>query len=382
MGKQKICIIGGSLTGLATAISLSRLDCNIDLIASNFENNIRSSRTLAISENSLNYLNKLNIFNSTKQELWPCSIMKLYTQSKDKKFLELFEINNNSKSKKILYMLKNSKFKNQMISKIKKIKSINIKSNNKINEVYSSGHLKCIKYGGKEYKYNLVIVCTGSNSFLVNKLFGNQFINNSYKEKSITTILKHNSLENNIARQIFLNNEILALLPVSNTKTSIVWSVKNDLYKKNDKIIKEKIKFYVKDFIGKISFTEKIESKDLNFLICKNYYKDRILLFGDALHVVHPFAGQGFNMTIRDLESLEKILYKKLNLGLDIGTADILEEFSSKTKPRNFIYSMGIDLIKNTFSFKKFRNNVLKILNKSNIAKNMFYDIANQGFKF
>ena len=279
-------------------------------------------------------------------------------------------------------MLKNSNFKNQMISKIKKIKAIYIISIIKFNEVYSSGHLKCIKYGGKEYKYNLVIVCTGSNSFLVNKLFGNQFINNSYKEKSITTILKHNSLENNIARQIFLNNEILALLPVSNTKTSIVWSVKNDLYKKNDKIIKEKIKFYVKDFIGKISFTEKIESKDLNFLICKNYYKDRILLFGDALHVVHPFAGQGFNMTIRDLESLEKILYKKLNLGLDIGTADILEEFSSKTKPRNFIYSMGIDLIKNTFSFKKFRNNVLKILNKSNMAKNMFYDIANQGFKF
>ena len=48
--------------------------------------------------------------------------------------------------------------------------------------------------------------------------------------------------------------------------------------------------------------------KSLNFLIRNKYFEDRILLFGDSLHVVHPLTGQGFNMILRDLASLEKIL--------------------------------------------------------------------------
>ena len=59
-------------------------------------------------------------------------------------------------------------------------------------------------------------------------------INTSYQETAITTILKHNSFKNNIVRQIFLNDKILALLPISNDKTSIVFSVKNDLKKISD----------------------------------------------------------------------------------------------------------------------------------------------------
>ena len=61
MEKQKICIIGGSLTGLATAICLSELDCEIDLVTGNLEKNLRSSRTIAVSENNLDFLNNHKI---------------------------------------------------------------------------------------------------------------------------------------------------------------------------------------------------------------------------------------------------------------------------------------------------------------------------------
>ena len=54
MKKQKICIIGGGLTGLITAISLSKLNCEIDLIIDNFSKNLKSNRTIAISNSNLN----------------------------------------------------------------------------------------------------------------------------------------------------------------------------------------------------------------------------------------------------------------------------------------------------------------------------------------
>ena len=177
------------------------------------------------------------------------------------------------------------------------------------------------------------------------------------------------------------------MLPISNNRTSVVWSVKNNVYNINELNFKKKIKSYANEYLKNIQFKNIIEYRKLNSLIRKRYYHNRILLFGDALHSVHPFVGQGFNMTLRDLLSLENTLSNKINLGLDIGSSDILSEFSNETKPRNFAYLMGIDLIKNSFSlknkkFQEIRNNIIKILNKSNFTKDIFINIADKGFKF
>ena len=382
MEKQKICIIGGNLTGLVTTIALSKLNCQIDLITGNVNQNYQSNRTIAVSENNFDFLNKLNIKKSLIKEVWPCSIMKLYTEIKNEKFSKVFELNNDNKQKKVFYMIENSKIMKLMTSKIRQIKSISIKSHKKISEIFTSGLLKSVKINNNKFKYNLIIVCTGNNSRLVKNLFSNQIIENFYKEISITAILNHSSLKNNTARQIFLDNGILALLPISNTKTSIVWSIKENIKEKNNFLLKKKIKFYVKNYLKDIKFATNIEYKNLKFLIRNKYFQDRTLLFGDALHVIHPFAGQGFNMTLRDLASLKKILNKKINLGLDIGSLDILSEFSDEIKPRNFAFSIGVDFLKNSLSFKKLRNNALKILNRNNFAKNIFFNIADKGFKF
>ena len=308
--------------------------------------------------------------------------MKLYAEVKNGNFSEIFELNNDNKKKKIFYMLENSKMTKLMMNKIKEIKSISVKSHKRIYEIVNSGLLKSIKFDNSTPKYNLIIICTGSNSDLVKNIFKDQVIENSYKEVSVTTILRHESIKNNIARQIFLNNDILALLPISNNETSIVLSVKKSISRENDLLLKKKIKFYAEKYFKKIKFLTKIEYRDLNFLVRNKYYKDRTLLFGDALHVVHPFVGQGFNMTLRDLVSLEKILSKKINLGLDIGSSDILSEFSDETKPRNFIFSVGVDLLKNALAYKKLRNDILKVLNKSNFAKNLIFNIADNGLRF
>ena len=393
MEKQKICIIGGGLTGLITAIALSRLNLKIDLITGNINQDIKSNRTIAISQNNYDFLKKLKIFKFSKKEFWPCSKMKLYTEAKSKEFNEIFELNRDKKqNKQILYMMENSIIIKHLIRYIKKKKTISLQTQKKISGITPSGLLKSVKFKSKDNsKYHLIIMCTGSNSHLAKTLFNDQSFEHSYEEVSITTTLKHSFVKNNVAKQIFLNNEILALLPISNTKTSIVWSVKKNIADKNkgkkNLFLKNKIKFYIKDFIKKAKFISNIEFKNLNFFIRKKYFQDRVLLFGDALHQVHPLAGQGFNMVLRDLASLEKTLTNKINLGLDIGSSDILSEFSEEIKPRNFVYSIGIDFIKNCFSFEKkifkdFRNKIIMELNKNNFAKDQFLNFADKGLKF
>tara|TARA_Y100000590_G_scaffold4227_1_gene5589 strand:+ start:7881 stop:9041 length:1161 start_codon:yes stop_codon:yes gene_type:complete len=385
MKKQKICIIGGGLTGLITAIAISKLNIDIDLITENINQKSETSRTIAISQNNLDFIKKLDIFNKENKKLWPCSKIKLYSEIKNNKFPEIFEINNNYREKEqVLYMLKNSTLKKEMIKKIRKINSISIINNKIISKISSAGSLMGIKLSNRTNKYNLIIICTGSNSTLVKNNFSQSSLEHTYEEVSVTTIIDHNYLKNNIARQIFLDDEIMALLPLSNKKTAIVWSIKKKIFKNDDDLIKKRIKFFTKNFLSNIKFLNKIEYKNLNFLIRNKYYKERILLFGDALHVVHPFAGQGFNMILRDLGCLEKIFAKKIGLGLDIGNSDTLNEFSDETKPKNLIYSVGLDALKKTFSLKNQlikdkRNNLLRILNSNNFTKKIFYRIANSG---
>ena len=388
MGKQKICIIGGGLTGLITAATLGKLNLEIDLVTGNLNQDFKSDRTIAISQNNFNYLKRLNIFKFKKEEFWPCSVMKLYKQD-EKKFTKIFELNN---KKQVLYMIKNSNIMKNLIQSIKKNKSISLKTNQKISSIISSGLLKVVKFKNKSSaKYNLIIICTGSDSNLVKNIFNEKVFKHSYEEISGTTILQHKPIQNNIIRQIFFHNEILALLPISNTKTSIVWSVNKNLMKKykskNNLLFKKKIKFYTQTYLKRIKFFNNIEYKNLNFLIRKIYYKNRVLLFGDALHVVHPFVGQGFNMTLRDLATLEKSLRVKINLGLDIGSLDVLSEFTDERKSANLIHSLGINFIKEVFSVKKkslknLRNIFIMRLNNNNFLKEIFFNFADKGFKF
>ena len=382
MEKQKICIIGGSLTGLVTAISLSKLNCEIDLITGSSIKNLKSSRTIAISEDNFHFLNKLNIFETLKKKIWICSKMKLYTEVNSEEFSEIFELNKEGKNENIFYILENSKIMSLMLNKIKKIKSISLKKNKIVSSINNSGLLKSVKFNNNISKYSLVIICTGYNSSLVRNIFNDKMIENLYKEFAVTTIINHKPFKNNIARQIFLDESIFAMLPISKTKTSIVWSLKNFMKEKNNSFLKKRIKIYASKYLKEIKFNSKIEKNDLNLLIRNKYYLNRTLLFGDALHSMHPFIGQSFNMTLRDLICLEKILEEKINLGLDIGSSDVLSEFSDVTKSRNFSFSIGSDILKNVLSFKKARNDIFKILNKSNLAKNIIFDVADKGLRF
>ena len=116
------------------------------------------------------------------------------------------------------------------------------------------------------------------------------------------------------------------------------------------------------------------------------YYNKNILAFGDLLHRVHPLAGQGFNMTIRDLKTLIQIIKEKINLGLPLD-GSVNEEFEKKLKHKNYIFSSGIDLIHEFCNLeRKFNNNILskslKIISHNPTINKTFKRIADTGGLF
>ena len=133
----------------------------------------------------------------------------------------------------------------------------------------------------------------------------------------------------------------------------------------------------------KIIKMNKPDCFELKSMSMRSYYHKNILAFGDLLHKLHPLAGQGFNMSIRDINELSKIIKKKISLGLDLDSS-IFCEFEKKTKHKNYLFSNGIDLIYEFFNFENTINSQvisksIKFLNNNKLINKFIIKSADKG---
>jgi 2-octaprenyl-6-methoxyphenol hydroxylase len=162
-----------------------------------------------------------------------------------------------------------------------------------------------------------------------------------------------------------------------------VYSAHN-LNRRKDENIKELIQH--KNFNYKISHVEEINSFELKSFNLRSYYHNNILAFGDLLHKVHPLAGQGFNMTIRDIKVLSQIIKKRLDVGLLLDSS-VNSEFQKKIKHKNFIFSNGIDLVHEFFNIERktktnFLSKSVKLIGNQPSINRIFTKIADRGVLF
>ncbi len=357
---MRVCIIGSGLTGLALAKALVNQKINVDIFFKSKTINISKTRTLGISKSNVKFFNE-NIINIEKI-VWKLNKIDIYTENlKNEKIIQ-FEDN----TEYLFSIVKNYKLYESLIKNLKKSKFFKkIKLNRNINHE----------------NYNLIIN-TDNYNFITKKYFSKKIIK-KYNSKANITVIKHDKILNNVATQIFTNKGPLAFLPVSNYETSVVYSIKSQNMNKNE-TINDLIHQY--NFKYKIKKIEKIEAFELSSLNLRSYHYKNILAFGDLLHRIHPLAGQGFNMTIRDIKYLINIINHRINLGLPLDYS-VNYEFEKKIKHKNFIFSNGINIVHEYFNLEsKSKSSLLsksvQALGNNSSVKKMFAKIADEGLIF
>ena len=172
MKKHKICIVGGGLTGLVSALVLSKKGLDIDLLVENTSSKDKDLRVTAISEKNMEFL-KSTINNINLKLFYPVKKINLF-----------FEINNQTKNflnfdenKNLMFFFENRLTKEYLTKLLKKtkirvqkktIKSIDLAEN----KVYSNFSSK---------SYDLLVLCLGSNSSIYQRITGNRAIKRNYK---------------------------------------------------------------------------------------------------------------------------------------------------------------------------------------------------------
>ena len=79
--------------------------------------------------------------------------------------------------------------------------------------------------------------------------------------------------------------------------------------------------------LGEIKVLDKPRAFPLGYFVARSFIAERLALIGDAAHVIHPIAGQGLNMGLKDVAALAEVVVDAARLGIDLGQADVLERY-------------------------------------------------------
>ena len=152
-----------------------------------------------------------------------------------------------------------------------------------------------------------------------------------YPQTGIVTTVQHERQHCGIAVEHFLPAGPFAILPMTGNRSSLVWTEQAELAPRlvglPDADFAAEIAARFGDFLGAVEPVGPRWTYPLGLMLAERYVADRLALVGEAAHVIHPIAGQGLNLGIRDVAALAELVIDARRLGLDIGNAEMLARY-------------------------------------------------------
>jgi len=363
-----ILIIGGGLTGLVSAYALSILKKNI-IIIDKFDFGISGGanadmRTTAVSEGSKIFFEKINIWSQLSKYSEPIKHIKVVDRTENRKI----NFYNKNTSEYLGFIIRNIDLKNVVVNLLKTKKNVQLISSIDLKAIdYSNDfiHAICNKL---TIKSKLIIAADGKHS-TVRHLLKTPTYNKNYNHNALVVNFHHTKNHNNTAYEIFFNSGPLAILPMRKKRThlfssSIIWS--NDknrasqLKKINPNFLCAILEEKVSEYTGNIKKIIDVQDFDLSAHINIKFYDKRLIYLSDSAHSIHPIAGQGWNLGIRDIQNSLKIIKEGINLGLDIGDPYVCKNYHDLSFADTYILYQITDKFNSIFLNDSFVLNNLR----------------------
>lgn len=176
----------------------------------------------------------------------------------------------------------------------------------------------------------LVVAADGAQSWLRNRA-GIGTINHDYRQTGLVATIAHELEHEGTAYEHFRPAGPFASLPLPGKRSSLVWVETPEraalLKTWPQAEVEAEIEAVMGSTLGKVSLEEPLQSFPLRLQIAKSFVGKRLALIGDAAHVIHPVAGQGLNLGLKDVAALAQVAVEALRLGQDPGGDDVLERY-------------------------------------------------------
>jgi 2-octaprenyl-6-methoxyphenol hydroxylase len=211
---------------------------------------------------------------------------------------------------------------------------------------------------GAEIRAQLVCAADGKRSRL-REGAGIGWSGWTYPQSGLTAIVGHARDHEGRAIQHFLPSGPFAMLPLApggplGHRSAIVWSERREnvphLLALDEDLLLEEIERRFGLELGRIALETPLQAFPLEFGIARAFVAERLALLGDAAHVVHPIAGQGLNLGLKDAAVLAERVVEAARLGMDPGGADVLEDYQRARRADTVAMGIATDALNRLFS--------------------------------
>jgi 2-octaprenyl-6-methoxyphenol hydroxylase len=183
---------------------------------------------------------------------------------------------------------------------------------------------------GRTLRAPVIIAADGAMSGL-RGMAGIGVISHDYKQSGIVTTIAHELPHEGVAYEHFLPAGPFASLPLTGNRSSLVWTESNAEAARLKSLPLEDIAGLIEramgSSLGRVTVEEDLQSFPLRLQLARDFVAPRLALIGDAAHVIHPLAGQGLNLGLKDVAALAETLVDAMRLGLDHGAPDVLARY-------------------------------------------------------
>ena len=371
-------IYGSGLSSKLLALSLSRNNFKSLIITDKIHKNEKSNLVTFLSEGSLKYISQVlendNIFKNSED------IKRLHCEhfnSKKETKLE-FENNNRSILGKIVPNVAIDKLLNDKI--LNNPEYIQISDHQETILKVDDNRITISDKSGVTKSAKLLFYCASKQE---NDLLSNfDFVEKKLNQVAISASVRTQRLRHNLAYQLFTRDGPVAMLPIQEDEASVVWSLRENssILKLSQHDLEDRLNRLFKNHVRDLRI-KNLQTQKLNFSYVKKMCQNNVVLIGNIAHNIHPIAGQGFNLTIKDISKIVFHIKKYNSLGLELNSDQVLENFINDRKFDNFVFSFGTLAMENVFSSKNnfiryLTSKGLKLVNKSHPLKNFFIEKA------
>ena len=379
--KFDIVVVGAGLVGLTAALACAKKGAKVCILDQKLPNIKGDLRASAISASSFVLLKNLNVIDSIVGNIQ--AIDKIFISDsrvgRKNKFNLKFQ-NLNYKG----YMIDNSILKNELLKLIKKSHGITLKAPVKILKTFTnSDKVKINLDNNRIIEASLLVAADGKNSsFRKSADISVRFTH--YKQSAIVTTIDHEFAHNGSAHQFFFPGGPLALLPLTKNRSSIVWSdsslASGAAMSLNDSDFIDELSYRINGLLGKIKLLGPRQIFPLNLQMANRYTAKRLVLVGDAAHSIHPIAGQGLNLGLRDAAALADNVALSIRKGIDLGS-EVIQEYEKWRSFDNNKLGITTDILNRLFSNKNSSLRIVRRLglngvNRTELLKTFFIEEA------
>ena len=355
-----IIIVGGGLIGSALAIALSSIGFDVTVVDRQSNTLTKSQnfdgRAYALSHASIRMLKVLGIWNYFKENAQPILDIKVSDGRVGEGASDWFLHFDHQELEEgpMGHLIEDRYIREALKTDIELSKQIKYIYNAEvISQTVKDTGISLNFSDGQTLRSQLLVGCDGRNSKIAH--WSNiSHVGWNYNQTALVCALSHEKQHFGVAHQFFNPAGPLAILPLKGNKSSIVWTETKDRAKNindmSDEDYLNALSPVIGNFLGSINLVGDRFSYPLGLSLADSFIAKRTVLVGDSAHGIHPLAGQGLNLGLKDIAALTEVLALAKRRGENFSSKQVLERYQKWRRFDTSAMAVATDSINKLFS--------------------------------